>query len=95
VRQNKLPPGAVPGAVLLAKVGCLNCHLYLGTGNSSLGAPDLSKEGLKKHGLHWQIRHLDCPGCLVSGSAMPSFTALGPARIRRLAVFLEASRGGH
>jgi mono/diheme cytochrome c family protein len=95
VRQNKLPPAAVPGAVLFARIGCLNCHAYAGDGNVVAGAPDLSREGLKKRGLRWQIRHLDCPGCLVSGSAMPSFTALGPARIRRLAVFLEASRGGH
>jgi mono/diheme cytochrome c family protein len=85
----------VPGAVLFARIGCLNCHRYLGAGNGVAGAPDLSKEGLEQRGLRWQIRHLDCPGCLVSGSAMPRFAALGPVRIRRLAVFLEASRGGH
>ncbi len=94
VRQNHLPPAAVPGGVLFAKIGCLNCHRYLGVGGGFKGAPDLTAEGLKNRGVSWQIRHLKCPGCLVPGSPMPSFTALGPARIRRLAIFLEASKGG-
>jgi hypothetical protein len=42
----------------------------------------------------FQIAHLRCPHCTTPGSPMPSFTALGPARIRRLAIFLEASKGG-
>jgi cbb3-type cytochrome oxidase cytochrome c subunit len=80
--------------VLFAKIGCLNCHFYLGTGGGFNGAPDLTAEGRKNRGVGWQIRHLDCPSCLVSGSPMPSFRALGPVRLRRLAIFLEASKGG-
>ena len=32
IKQNNLPPNAIPGAKLFAQVGCLNCHSYLGTG---------------------------------------------------------------
>ena len=38
------------GATLFAESGCLNCHTYLGTGSSNLGAPDLSAEGAKGQG---------------------------------------------
>src|SRR5881275_1703002 len=31
---------AVAGAKTFATAGCLNCHTYLGTGSSNLGAPD-------------------------------------------------------
>ena len=41
---------AVAGANLFAESGCLNCHTYLGTGSSNLGAPDLSAEGAKGRG---------------------------------------------
>ena len=52
-----LPPGwakkqgfegnarALAGAKLFAQAGCQQCHTYLGTGSSNLGAPDLSDEG--------------------------------------------------
>ena len=50
---------AVAGAKLFAVVGCLNCHTYLGVGNSNLGAPDLSAEGAKRKGVAFQIAHLN------------------------------------
>ncbi len=46
---------AVEGATLFAESGCLNCHIYLGTGSSNLGAPDLSAEGAKGRGVEWQV----------------------------------------
>jgi quinol---cytochrome c reductase cytochrome c subunit, bacillus type len=85
---------AVAGAKLFAQSGCTNCHTYLGSGGSNLGAPDLSDEGAKGKGIQFQIDHLKCPSCVNSGSAMPSFQALGDADLRKLAEFLEASKGG-
>ena len=87
-------PEAIAGAKLFAQSGCTNCHTYLGTGSSNLGAPDLSAEGAKNKGIQFQISHLKCPSCVNSGSPMPSFEELGEDNLHRLAVFLEASKGG-
>src|SRR5947209_3561556 len=48
---------AVAGANLFAESGRTNCHTYLGTGSSHLGAPDLSAEGAKGKGVQFQIDH--------------------------------------
>jgi len=85
---------ALKGANLFAESGCTNCHTYLGTGSSNLGAPDLSKEGAKGRGLQFQINHLKCPSCVNPGSPMPPFASLGEENIRKIAIFLEASKGG-
>ena len=85
---------AIAGAKLFAQSGCTNCHTYLGTGGSNLGAPDLSAEGAKGKGVQFQIDHLKCPSCVNPGSPMPSFQALGEDNLHKLAVFLEASKGG-
>jgi mono/diheme cytochrome c family protein len=84
---------AVAGANLFAVSGCTNCHTYLGSGSSNLGAPNLTAEGAKGRGIRFQVAHLRCPSCVSPGSPMPPFRALGPANLRRLAVFLEASKG--
>jgi len=94
IKRNKLPPAAQPGAVLFSKIGCLNCHSYLGTGGGYAGAPDLSAEGSKGKGVAFQIAHLKNPASVNPGSPMPSFAALGDQRLRQLALFLEASKGG-
>jgi menaquinol-cytochrome c reductase cytochrome b/c subunit len=94
VKKNNLPPAAVPGAKLFAESGCLTCHTYLGSGSSNLGAPDLSAEGAKNRGVDFQVRHLKCPSCVNPGSPMPSFAQLGDEDLRKLAIFLEASKGG-
>jgi menaquinol-cytochrome c reductase cytochrome b/c subunit len=93
VKKQGLPANAVPGAKLFAQSGCLTCHTYLGTGSSNLGAPDLSAEGAKNQGLQFQINHLKCPSCVHPGSPMPPFASLGDDNIRKLAIFLEASKG--
>ena len=85
---------ALAGANLFAESGCTNCHTYLGTGSSNLGAPDLSAEGAKGKGIQFQISHLKCPSCVNPGSPMPAFSSLGDQRLRQLATFLEASKGG-
>jgi ubiquinol-cytochrome c reductase cytochrome b subunit/menaquinol-cytochrome c reductase cytochrome b/c subunit len=93
VQAEKLPANAVPGAKLFAVSGCTACHTYLGVGGSQLGAPDLTTIGTKNLGVDFQIRHLECPSCVNPGSQMPTFKSLGPARLRQLALFLEASKG--
>jgi mono/diheme cytochrome c family protein len=93
VKAEQLPAEAVPGAKLFATAGCTACHTYLGTGSSNLGAPDLTAIGSRNLGLDFQIRHLQCPSCVTPGSPMPKFESLGTARLRQLAVFLEASKG--
>jgi menaquinol-cytochrome c reductase cytochrome b/c subunit len=85
---------ALAGANLFAVSGCTNCHTYLGTGSSNLGAPDLSAEGAKNKGIQFQISHLECPSCVNAGSPMPSFKDLGNENLQKLAAFLEASKGG-
>ncbi len=81
------------GAVLFAESSCTSCHTYLGTGSSALGAPDLTAEGAKNKGVQFQIDHLTCPSCVNSGSPMPAFKDLGNDNLRKLAIFLEASKG--
>ena len=85
---------ALAGANLFAESGCTNCHTYLGTGSSNLGAPDLSNIGAQGKGIQFQIDHLKCPSCVNPGSPMPPFAALGEDNLHKLAVFLEASKGG-
>jgi mono/diheme cytochrome c family protein len=85
---------AVAGAKLFAQVGCLNCHTYLGSGGSNLGAPDLSDIGTKGLGIETQIKHLKDPSSVTPGSPMPPFADLGEENLRALATFLEASKGG-
>jgi mono/diheme cytochrome c family protein len=93
VKEAKLPPRAVPGAILFATSGCTACHTYLGSGSSNLGAPDLSEIGTKNLGIPFQIRHLQCPSCVNPGSPMPKFDSLGLKRLTQLAIFLESSKG--
>ncbi len=85
---------AIAGAKLFAVSGCLNCHIYNGDGGRNLGAPELTAEGARNKGIAFQIAHLKCPACVNSGSPMPSFAGLGDDRLKLLATFLEASKGG-
>jgi menaquinol-cytochrome c reductase cytochrome b/c subunit len=94
VKANNLPPAAIPGAKLFAVSGCTACHTYAGSGSSNLGAPDLTNIGLRNLGIQFQINHLKCPSCVNPGSPMPKFESLGEERLRQLAIFLEASKGG-
>lgn len=88
--DNKL---ALAGAELFAQSGCLNCHVYTGSGGQNLGAPELTAEGAKGRGVAWQIKHLECPSCVNAGSPMPPFKSLGADNLNKLANFLEASKG--
>jgi mono/diheme cytochrome c family protein len=82
------------GAEFFAASGCQQCHIYLGAGSQNLGAPELSAIGAQEKGIDYQIAHLKCPSCVVPGSPMPPFENLGDDTLRKIAVFLEASKGG-
>lgn len=92
VKVAHLPATAVPGAKIVASVGCLSCHRYLGTGVRGPG-PDLTREGLRGRSAAELLRRLRCPSCVRKGSVMPSFAALGDANLRSVVTFLRASRG--
>lgn len=92
VKVAHLPATAVPGAKIVASVGCLSCHRYLGTGVRGPG-PDLTREGLRGRSAAELLRRLRCPACVRKGSVMPSFAALGDANLRSVVTFLRASRG--
>ena len=89
--REQLPQEAREGAEIFAQVGCLNCHTYLGTGNSV--GPELTEEGNRNRGLDWQVGHMKNPPEYSPGSSMPSFAGLGDENLRKIAVFLEASKG--
>jgi menaquinol-cytochrome c reductase cytochrome b/c subunit len=93
VKDEHLPANALPGARLFARAGCTACHTYDGAGGSQLGAPDLTAIGTRNLGVATQIQHLKDPGSVTPGSPMPPFASLGDARLRQLAIFLEASKG--
>ncbi|HEY0417234.1 MAG TPA: hypothetical protein VGC78_12695 [Gaiellaceae bacterium] len=84
---------AVAGAHLFAVSGCLNCHSYIDAGGGFPGAPTLTAEGAKGRGIAFQVAHLKCPACVNPGSPMPSFAGLGDDNLKKLATFLEASKG--
>lgn len=92
-KVERLPGAALDGAKVVAVSGCLSCHRYAGSGVTSGRAPDLTRAGTRGVGVEALQRRLRCPRCLVSGSAMPSYSALGAANLHRVAVFLAASKG--
>jgi len=94
VKQENLPKAALPGAHLFAVAGCTACHTYSGSGGSNLGAPDLTAIGTRNLGIATQIKHLQNPPSVTPGSPMPPFASLGLQRLKQLAIFLEASKGG-
>ena len=93
VDPNTAEADVTAGAAVFADSGCLNCHIYLGSGAEALGAPELTDEGTKNRGIQWQIDHLKCPACVNAGSPMPAFASLSDEQLRQLAIFLEASKG--
>lgn len=92
-RSVSLPPGVLEGARIVAKAGCLSCHRYAGSGATSGAAPELTRIGSRGIPATRLVRKLSCPTCLVEGSVMPSYSALGKENLNRVAQFLLASKG--
>ena len=80
---------ALAGARLFAGVGCLGCHSYLGTGTPNLGAPALDTIGRTDRGVDGFVAFLKNPP-----PAMAQFRNLSEDNMRKLAAFLDASKGG-
>ena len=86
-QQGGFSDEAREGATIFAQVGCLQCHTYLGSGSSNLGAPDLTEIGQTRNadGFVQLLRNPPAP--------MVQFAGLGEDIHRKLAAFLEASKG--
>jgi cytochrome c553 len=84
---------AEAGAVLFAQTGCLNCHMYAGSGAQALGAPDLTDVGASDRGVEYFVSYLENPA-QYGNQVMGSYTYLGEENLRALGTFLDLSRGG-
>jgi mono/diheme cytochrome c family protein len=84
---------AVAGARVFAQVGCLTCHTYLGTGNSNLGAPDLSAIGRDTHRTEAGFAEYVANPSAFGNEVMPPFNALPREKLLLLGAFLRASKG--
>ena len=83
---------AVAGARVFSQVGCLNCHTYLGTGSSNLGAPDLSAVGRQSDRSAGQFADYVADPSSFGNNVVPRFADLGRPRLLELGAFLEASK---
>jgi menaquinol-cytochrome c reductase cytochrome b/c subunit len=94
IEDNNLPEEVRPGAELFAVSGCLNCHTYDGDGASNLGAPDLTDIGSQQgKDAAYLTRYISDPSEF-GNTVMPKFESLGEERVRQIADFLAASKGG-
>jgi mono/diheme cytochrome c family protein len=80
---------AVEGAELFAVAGCAQCHTYMGSGSSNLGAPDLTDVGARtERGVDGFLAFLKNPP-----APMAQFIGLGDENLRKISTFLDASKG--
>ncbi|HET9673756.1 MAG TPA: c-type cytochrome [Gaiellaceae bacterium] len=91
-RQGGFSEEAHRGAEVFAQVGCLQCHTYLGSGSSNVGAPDLSNIGSSGQDAAFFARYVANPSQF-GNNVMPSFENLGAENLAAIAAFLEASKG--
>jgi len=85
---------ALAGAKLFAEAGCQQCHTYLGSGSSNLGAPDLSEEGKRGRGVQGLADYVSDPSKF-GNNVMPKFgLQFTKQQIEQIAAFLDASKGG-
>ena len=82
----------VDGAELFAVSGCLQCHIYLGTGGGLLGAPDLTAIGATGKDRTYFQRYVTNPAEF-GNTVMQPYAGLGEENLQKIAAFLEASKG--
>ncbi len=82
---------AIAGAKIFASSGCTACHIYLGTGSSNQGAPDLSAEGSKGRDKQFFTSYIRDPSKF-GNNVMPKF-GFDDQQLGQLAAFLLASKG--
>ena len=83
---------ALGGANIFASQTCMNCHTYLGSGSSNLGAPDLSAIGSGKNEAFFQD-YIPNAATKYGNQAMAVFAGLPKDQVDLLAAFLAASKG--
>ena len=94
IEENNLPESVTPGAELVAGLGCLGCHTYSGDGTSNLGAPDLTAIGAQEgRTVDYFQRYVGNPSEF-GNNVMPRYESQGEERLRQIAEFLVASKGG-
>jgi menaquinol-cytochrome c reductase cytochrome b/c subunit len=83
---------ALAGAKLFATAGCEQCHTYLGTGSSNLGAPDLSSIG-KGQTAAFFSQYVSNPRKF-GNQVMPVYgDTFSKTQLDQLGAFLAASKG--
>ena len=82
------------GGEIFAQVGCLQCHVYLGSGSANVGAPELSDYGETASRSAEQTAAYIADPSQFGNTVMPRFANLGDENLNALAAFLHKSRGG-
>ena len=81
------------GAEIFGRAGCLSCHTYLGTGASSLGAPDLTEIGDQSpRSVKGYANYVSDPSKF-GNEVMPKFAGMSRRNLLALGAFLQASKG--
>lgn len=88
---------AEAGARIFASSGCANCHTYDGSGQTNVGAPDLTSIGSSNLGPSFFAQYVADPA-KSGNNVMPHFGKqyggqLTASQLQQLGVFLDASRG--
>ena len=92
VKLMRLPPRAAQGATLFARVGCLSCHTYLGSGTRRRGARDLGTAGRGGRSARFFVSYVARP-YRSGNNLMPTYADLSADALGTIAAFLVASRG--
>jgi cytochrome c2 len=92
-QQGGFSPEARRGAEVFAQVGCLQCHIYLGSGSANVGAPELSDIGSSGQTVDYYERYVANPAAF-GNTVMPAFENLGEENLTAVAMFLFESKGG-
>ena len=81
------------GAGIFAQAGCLSCHTYLGTGASSLGAPDLTEIGkVSPRTVEGFANYVSDPSKF-GNQVMPKFAGMSRRNLLAIGAFLQVSKG--
>ena len=90
--QGGFSPEAREGGEIFAQVGCLQCHTYLGSGSTNVGAPDLSDIGAQGGKSEDYFRRYVADPSAFGNTTMPRFENLGEENLSKVAAFLIESK---
>jgi menaquinol-cytochrome c reductase cytochrome b/c subunit len=94
IERNNLPESVEPGALIVAQIGCLTCHVYVEAGVENLGAPELTGIGAEQgRDVDYLQRYVANPREF-GNQVMPVYgDNLNDEQLRQVAEFLAASKG--